>query len=116
MKKRTWYLVWHHDSPLVESEPEFVLNQDMMPLFVPWKPEMDPSWALAVPELLEPDEDEDDVAADADDDEELEACCCCLLDDEPEVGVSCLLELEDEGVTTAFAFEDEEELLVLALQ
>jgi hypothetical protein len=48
---------------LVESDPEFVLNQDMIPEFVPWKPEMEPSWAFAVP-LDEPESEPESLAAD----------------------------------------------------
>lgn len=65
---------------MVESDPAFVLNQDMIPEFVPWKAEMDPSWALAVPEPDDEPESEsseeeaDEVAAGAAD-EELLACC-----------------------------------------
>jgi len=52
----------------------------MIPEFVPWKAEMDPSWALAVPEPDDEPESEsseeeaDEVAAGAAD-EELLACC-----------------------------------------
>lgn len=79
----TWYLVWHHDSPLVESDPRLVLNHDMIPLFVPWKAEMEPSWAFAVPEPDEDpeseleSEDADGAAFLDDDEEELGSCCCC---------------------------------------
>jgi len=111
----SWYLVWHHDSPLVESDPRLVLNHDMIPEFVPWKAEMDPSWAFAVPE---PDDesDDDEVAAGAAAGDDDDACCCREELDE-EAGVLLALE-EEEGVTTALALEELDELpeVVLALQ
>ena len=86
----------------------------MIPLFVPWKAEMEPSCALAVPDPdpeSEPESEEaDDVAAAC---ELLEVFCSCLAE---EVGVLCLD--EEAGVTTtAFAFvEGEDPDDVLALQ